>query len=262
MLFYYIMGGNFLMIDTHCHLLKEYYHNLDDTFNELKKNKINAVIVNGCDKDSNNEVLEIVKKYDMAYGAIGFHPTELENIEDDDLKWLEDNLQKDKIVAIGEIGLDYHYENTNKEKQKYFFKKQLLLAQKYDKPVIIHSRDAILDTYNILSSIKVRGVLHCYSGSLEMAKEFTKIGYFLGIGGIITFKNAKNIIEVIKNIDSKYILLETDSPYLSPEPYRGQINTPVYLKYILEKISEIKNVDFKEMERITNLNARRLFDFK
>lgn len=137
-----------------------------------------------------------------------------------------------------------------------------MLAQKYDKPVIIHSRDAILDTYNILSSIKVRGVLHCYSGSLEMAKEFTKIGYFLGIGGIVTFKNAKNIIEVIKNIDSKYILLETDSPYLSPEPYRGQINTPVYLKYILEKISEIKNVDFKEMERITNLNARRLFDFK
>ena len=250
------------MIDTHCHLLKEYYTNLDNTFKELKENNIDAVIVNGCDKTSNIEVLEIIKKYDIAYGAIGFHPTELTNIKEDDLKWLEINLQKDKIVAIGEIGLDYHYENTDKEKQKYFFKRQLLLAQKYNKPVIIHSRDAIQDTYNILSSVKVKGVLHCYSGSLEMAKEFTKIGYFLGIGGIITFKNAKNIIEVIKNIDSKYILLETDSPYLAPEPYRGQINSPVYLKYILEKISEIKNIDYKEMEKMTNYNARCLFDFK
>ena len=250
------------MIDTHCHLLKEYYPNLDNTFKELKENNIDAVIVNGCDKTSNIEVLEIIKKYDIAYGAIGFHPTELTNIKEDDLKWLEINLQKDKIVAIGEIGLDYHYENTDKEKQKYFFKRQLLLAQKYNKPVIIHSRDAIQDTYNILSSVKVKGVLHCYSGSLEMAKEFTKIGYFLGIGGIITFKNAKNIIEVIKNIDSKYILLETDSPYLAPEPYRGQINSPVYLKYILEKISEIKNIDYKEMEKMTNYNARCLFDFK
>ena len=250
------------MIDTHCHLLKEYYTNLDNTFKELKENNIDAVIVNGCDKTSNIEVLEIIKKYDIAYGAIGFHPTELTNVKEDDLKWLEINLQKDKIVAIGEIGLDYHYENTDKEKQKYFFKRQLLLAQKYNKPVIIHSRDAIQDTYNILSSVKVKGVLHCYSGSLEMAKEFTKIGYFLGIGGIITFKNAKNIIEVIKNIDSKYILLETDSPYLAPEPYRGQINSPVYLKYILEKISEIKNIDYKEMEKMTNYNARCLFDFK
>lgn len=250
------------MIDTHCHLLKEYYPNLDNTFKELKENNIDAVIVNGCDKTSNIEVLEIIKKYDIAYGAIGFHPTELTNVKEDDLKWLEINLQKDKIVAIGEIGLDYHYENTDKEKQKYFFKRQLLLAQKYNKPVIIHSRDAIQDTYNILSSVKVKGVLHCYSGSLEMAKEFTKIGYFLGIGGIITFKNAKNIIEVIKNIDSKYILLETDSPYLAPEPYRGQINSPVYLKYILEKISEIKNIDYKEMEKMTNYNARCLFDFK
>lgn len=250
------------MIDTHCHLLKEYYPNLDNTFKELKENNIDAVIVNGCDKTSNIEVLEIIKKYDIAYGAIGFHPTELTNVKEDDLKWLEINLQKDKIVAIGEIGLDYHYENTDKEKQKYFFRRQLSLAQKYNKPVIIHSRDAIQDTYNILSSVKVKGVLHCYSGSLEMAKEFTKIGYFLGIGGIITFKNAKNIIEVIKNIDSKYILLETDSPYLAPEPYRGQINSPVYLKYILEKISEIKNIDYKEMEKMTNYNARCLFDFK
>ena len=250
------------MIDTHCHLLKEYYPNLDNTFKELKENNIDAVIVNGCDKTSNIEVLEIIKKYDIAYGAIGFHPTELKNVKEDDLKWLEINLQKDKIVAIGEIGLDYHYENTDKEKQKYFFRRQLSLAQKYNKPVIIHSRDAIQDTYNILSSVKVKGVLHCYSGSLEMAKEFTKIGYFLGIGGIITFKNAKNIIEVIKNIDSKYILLETDSPYLAPEPYRGQINSPVYLKYILEKISEIKNIDYKEMEKMTNYNARCLFDFK
>ena len=250
------------MIDTHCHIYKEYYENFDILFKNLKDNNIDAVIVNGCNKKSNLEILETIKKYNLAYGAIGFHPTELNDVNDENLKWLDENLNNEKIVAIGEIGLDYHYDDTDKEKQQYFFKQQLLLAQKHNLPVIIHCRDAIQDTYNILKEIKVRGVLHCYSGSLEMAREFTKLGYFLGIGGIITFKNAKNIIEVIKNIDSKYILLETDSPYLTPEPYRGKKNSPLYLKYILEKIAIIKGIDLKYMEKITNLNAVRLFDFK
>ena len=250
------------MIDTHCHLYNEYYEDLDKLIDKLKVSDIDAVIVNGCDMKSNKEVLQLIKKYDIVYGAIGFHPTELNNITDKDLDWLVDHINDPKIVAIGEIGLDYHYENTDKEKQQYFFKKQLEIAKKYNKPVIIHTRDSIQDTYNIVKNSGCKGSIHCYSGSLEMAKEFIKVGFCLGIGGIITFKNAKNIIEVIKNIDEEYILLETDSPYLTPEPYRKLRNDPSYLKVILEKICLIKSKDLKELKKIINNNAIRTFDFK
>ena len=208
------------MIDTHCHLYSEYYDNLDELINKLKESDIKAVIVNGCDMKSNKEILELTKKYDIVYGALGFHPTELDNVTDEDLNWLEKHINDSKILAVGEIGLDYHYDDTDKEKQKYFFEKQLEIAKKYNKPVIIHTRDSIQDTYNIVKDSKCMGSIHCYSGSLEMAKEFIKVGFCIGIGGIVTFKNAKNIIEVIKNIDEEYILLETDRPYLTPEPYR------------------------------------------
>lgn len=250
------------MIDTHCHLYSEYYDNLDELIDKLKDNNIEAVIVNGCDMKSNKEILELTKKYDIVYGALGFHPTELDNVTDEELHWLEKHINDSKIVAVGEIGLDYHYDDTDKEKQKYFFEKQLEIAKKYNKPVIIHTRDSIQDTYNIVKDSKCKGSIHCYSGSLEMAKEFIKVGFCIGIGGIVTFKNAKNIIEVIKNIDEEYILLETDSPYLTPEPYRKYKNDSSYLKIILEKICSIKSKDFMELKEVTTNNAIRIFDFK
>ena len=250
------------MIDTHCHLYSEYYDNLDELINKLKESDIKAVIVNGCDMKSNKEILELTKKYDIVYGALGFHPTELDNVTDEDLNWLEKHINDSKILAVGEIGLDYHYDDTDKEKQKYFFEKQLEIAKKYNKPVIIHTRDSIQDTYNIVKDSKCKGSIHCYSGSLEMAKEFIKVGFCIGIGGIVTFKNAKNIIEVIKNIDEEYILLETDSPYLTPEPYRKYKNDSSYLKIILEKICSIKSKDFMELKEVTTNNAIRIFDFK
>ena len=250
------------MIDTHCHLYSEYYDNLDELIDKLKESDIKAVIVNGCDMKSNKEILELTKKYDIVYGALGFHPTELDNVTDEDLNWLEKHINDSKILAVGEIGLDYHYDDTDKEKQKYFFEKQLEIAKKYNKPVIIHTRDSIQDTYNIVKDSMCTGSIHCYSGSLEMAKEFIKVGFCIGIGGIVTFKNAKNIIEVIKNIDEEYILLETDSPYLTPEPYRKYKNDSSYLKIILEKICSIKLKDFNELKEVTTNNAIRIFDFK
>lgn len=250
-----------MFIDTHCHLYDEYYSDMDRVIQNAVKNNVKRVIVNGCDMKSNKEVLELIKKYDIVYGALGFHPSELDGISDEELKWLDDNLDNSKIVAVGEIGLDYHYDETDREKQQYFFRKQLEIAKKHNLPVIVHSRDSIQDTYNILKDSSVKGVLHCYSGSLEMAREFIKIGYFLGVGGIITFKNAKNIINVINNIGLEYILLETDSPYLAPEPYRGRTNEPAYIPIIASKIAALKGVSISEVERITTGTARGIFDF-
>lgn len=247
------------MVDTHCHLYYEYYDDLDVIINKIKDFGIRAVIVNGCDMKTNKEVLELVNKYDIVYGALGFHPTELNDLEEDFL-WLEDHINDNKIVALGEIGLDYHYADTNKDKQIDVFKRQLEIANKYDKPVIVHSRDSIGDTYNILRESGCRGSIHCYSGSLEMAREFIKIGFYLGIGGIVTFKNAKNIIDVIKNVDLKYILVETDSPYLSPEPFRGKKNDSSNIVIILEKIALLKGIDKNVVFNTIDDNVKRLFD--
>ena len=249
------------MIDTHAHLYNEYYEDLDKTIADIKASGVKKVIVNGCDMKSNLEVLELVKKYDIVYGAIGFHPTELNDDINDSLIFLENHINDEKIVAIGEIGLDYHYDDTNKEKQINAFKKQLKIAEKYKKPVIVHSRDAIQDTYDILFNYNVVGSIHSFSGSLEMAREFIKNGFYIGIGGVCTFNNAKNIVQVIENINLSYILLETDSPYLTPVPYRGQTNTPAYIPIIAKKISEIKKVSLDEVVKATTDNATGLFDF-
>lgn len=249
------------MIDTHCHIYNEYYDDIPALIDEIKKAGIDKIIVNGCDMRTNLEVLEIVKKYDIIYGALGFHPTELDDYNDDCLKWLDEHINDDKIVAVGEIGLDYHYDDTDKDKQIDAFKKQLDIARKYKKPIIVHSRDSIKDTYDILCNYNLNGSIHCFSGSLEMAKEFIKLGYYIGIGGVSTYKNAKNIINVLENISLAYILLETDSPYLSPEGKRGEKNTPANIPLIVKKISEVKNVLNEEVISVTTDNANRLFDF-
>lgn len=250
-----------MFIDTHCHVFSEYYDNIDEVVNQCKKNNVNRIIVNGCDINSNKEVLELVNKYDVIYGAIGFHPTELDDFKDEYFEFLENNISNPKIVAIGEIGLDYYYDNTDKNKQKEIFKRQLDIANKYNKPIIVHSRNSIQDTYNILKEYNLFGSIHCFSGSVEMAREFIKIGYKLGIGGIITYKNAKNIREVVKNIDLSHILLETDSPYLTPVPYRGKSNSPEYIPLIANTIADIKNISINDVSEVTTASAEEIFDF-
>ncbi|MCI6847793.1 MAG: TatD family hydrolase [Erysipelotrichaceae bacterium] len=250
-----------MFIDTHCHISKEYFDDIPNLIDKIVKSGVNKVIVNGCDMKSNLEVLELVEKYDIVYGALGFHPTELDDFSDEQLIWLEKNINNKKIVAIGEIGLDYHYDNTDKVKQKEVFEKQLQIASKYHKPVIVHSRDAINDTYNIISKYNVIGSLHCFSSSKEMAERFIKLGFYIGIGGVCTYKNAKEIKEVIKAIDLEYIILETDTPYLSPEPVRKEKNTPCNIPIIASYIASLKDVDLSIVSRVTSANASRLFDF-
>lgn len=248
-----------MFTDTHCHIFSEYYENIDDVLNKAKNINISRVINNGCDHKSNVEVLEQIKKYNDMYGAIGIHPEVVDTCQESDLKFIEDNLNNPKIVAIGEIGLDYHYTKENKDKQIKLFETQLALAEKYHLPVIIHSREATEDTINTLKKFKVTGVIHSFSGSLETANIYIKMGFSLGINGVITFKNSK-LKDVIEKIDLKNIILETDSPYLAPTPHRGERNEPANISLIAKFISELKNINLSQVSIITNNNIKRIFD--
>lgn len=250
-----------MFIDTHLHFSKDYYEDLQKIYQQALDNNIIKLITSGCDKQGVKEINDIVNKYEAVFAVVGFHPSE-KGINDNDISVLEKTiLDNSKIVAIGEIGLDYYYNKDEKSKneQKRLFIKQLDLAHKLNKPVVIHMRDATEDIINILSKYHLKGVIHCFSGSYETAKTFIKMGYKLGIGGIVTFKNS-HLPEVIKKIALEDILLETDSPYLSPEPFRGQKNSPINIIYIAKKIAEIKNIDIAEVGKITTNNAYQLFD--
>jgi len=247
-----------IFTDTHCHIFSEYYPNIDNLLDNAQKNNIIKMINNGTDLKSNKEVLEISEKHGQISPAIGFHPEDIDHFDTNNLKIIEKNI--DKIIAIGEIGLDYHYENSNREKQKDLFELQLSLAEKYHLPVIVHSRDATEDTINILKKYPtVRGSIHCFSGSLETAQNYIKMGYKLGIGGVLTFKNS-NLYKVIEQISLNDIILETDSPYLTPEPYRGKQNEPSNIIFIAKRICEIKNISLEELSKITEKNVREIFD--
>jgi len=247
-----------MMIDTHCHLSRKDYDNLEEIIERMNEN---IIIVSGTNDETNKEVIELIDKYPNIYGVIGIHPEEANNYTLESLKFIEENINNPKIVGIGEIGLDYYWVKDNKDKQIDLFIKQIELANKYNKTIVIHSRDAINDTYNILKEhLKTKAVMHCYSSSLEMAKKFIDLGIKLGIGGVLTFKNSKVLKEVVENIDIKNILLETDSPYLTPEPYRGKKNEPYNVLYVAKKIAEIKNIELEEVLEITSKNAIEQFD--
>ena len=245
-----------MLIDTHCHLSSEDYENVE----EIIKNMDGIMIVSGCSDKTNKEVLRLVESYSNVYGTIGIHPGDVDTITEESFKLIEDNINNPKIVGIGEIGLDYYWVKDNKEKQIEVFKKQLDLATKYNKAVVIHSRDSIQNVFDILKEYKLKGSIHCFNSSLEMAKEFIKLGYKIGVGGVVSFKNAKKLQDIVMELDLKHILLETDSPFLTPEPYRGKKNEPSYVYYVAKKISELKDIDIKEVIRITGENAIREFD--
>ena len=238
-----------MIIDTHCHVIDLEYDNIDEIINRFKDN---IMIISGYDSISNRNVIDIVKKYKNVYGTLGFHPSEVDKFNDEEFNYIKNNINNSKIVGIGEIGLDYHYGLNNKEKQIKMFKSLLDLAQSENISVVIHTRDAAQDTMNILKNYKLKVDIHCFGYSLEIAKECIKRGYRLGIGGVLTFKNSKKLVEIVSNIPIENILLETDSPYLTPEPFRGKKNEPFYLSYVIDKISEIK--------KITTKNAKEQFD--
>ena len=248
------------MIDTHCHVYEEEMSNYKDIIDECEKQNI-SMIVNAVDIESSKDVINLSKTYKNVYSAIGLNYDTIDRVEENDLIELEELIKSEKIVAIGEIGLDYYWTKDNKDKQIKYFKEQLKLSKKYDLPVIVHARESVQDVYDILKEMDIhKGSMHCYSGSLEMAKEFIKLGFKIGIDGPITYKNNKKGIEVVKNIDLKDILLETDSPYLSPEPNRGKQNSPFNLIYIAEKIAEIKEVSVEEVIESTTNTAKELYN--
>ena len=248
-----------MIIDTHCHLDIKDYDNLEEV---IKNMEGNYMIASGYNLESNKHVIELVNKYDNIFGTIGLHPSDVTEDYESDLLFIESNINNPKIVGVGEIGLDYYWEKDNKELQKEVFIKQIELARKYNKTIVIHSREAILDTYNILDEYlgNNKAVLHCYSSNIEMAKRFKKFNIKFGIGGVLTFKNSSKLKEVVKELDLSDLLLETDSPYLTPEPYRGKKNEPSYTKYVAEAIAKIKEVEYEEVLEITTKNAISQFD--
>ena len=249
-----------MFIDTHCHLSKEYYDDIESVLEENKKVDVTKLIVSGCDKESIVESFSLADQYDSILLTIGYHPSEADTITDNDLLLLREQLNNEKVVGIGEIGLDYHYGKDNILKQKELFRYQLSLAEKLSMPVVIHSRDATMDTINILKEYpEVKGIIHCFSGSLETANIYISMGYKLGIGGVVTFKNS-NLFKVVQSVGLDNIVLETDAPYLAPEPYRGKLNSSKYIPVIAERIAELLAVSVEEVARVTTKNAVYMFD--
>ena len=251
------------IFDTHAHYDDEAFN--DDRYellDILPQNGIKYVINQSVNLETSRFSIELAKKYPYIYAAVGIHP---ENIaENENVNDVRELAKNEKVVAIGEIGLDYYYDSTNKDLQLKYFKAQLLLANDLNLPVVIHDREAHKDTLDTLKSINVSnaGVIHCFSGSVEMAKELLKLGYYLGFDGPITFKNAKTALDVLKYAPLDRILIETDSPYLTPAPFRGKRNNSMYLEYVINKISEIKGFSPEGIANSTMNNAKTLFKIK
>ena len=225
---------------------------------------VSPIINVGASIDSTKATIELAKSHDYIYAAVGVHPSDIEDLNEESFMWLRAQTSYEKTVAIGEIGLDYYWDKEPEvqKAQRYWFGRQLELAREVELPVIIHSRDAAEDTVKVMkehNAQELSGVIHCYSYSKEMAKEFVKMGYFIGVGGVVTFKNAKKLVETVQEIPIESILLETDCPYMAPEPNRGTRNDSSNIPFIIEKIAEIKGISKEDVERITEENAYRLF---
>ncbi len=246
-------------VDTHAHITKKYYKNIDKIINDAEVEGVKYVINSGSDAYSNKELLKLSKKYKHMYITLGIHPHEATTYKEEDIKYIEKHLNNKKVIAIGEIGLDYHYGKDTKEEQIKLFKMQLKIAEKNNLPVVIHARDSHSDVLNILKDYKIKGVIHSYSDSLTVAKKYIKAGFLLGINGIVTFNNS-NLKLVLKEVPLDKIILETDSPYLSPTPFRGSQNEPKNIKIIAEYIAPLYKIDLKEFSLIINNNIKTVFD--
>ncbi len=248
------------IFDSHAHYTDKAYN--DDRkilLDSLKESGICGVINCGADLDSSQKSLELSEKYDYMYFSCGIHPEEVDNLPTNYIELLKTMAHHKKCVAIGEIGLDYYWRHDNKEKQKEIFKEQILLAKELDLPIIVHSRDAHQDTIEILKETKPQGVLHCFSGSVETAKEILKLGMYIGFGGALTFKNARKAIEVMEMLPLDKLLLETDCPYMAPVPMRGKRNDSSLIPYVAEKIGEIKNIPAQDVIDTATKNTKELF---
>lgn len=255
-----------MLFDTHAHLDDSRFNeDREYIINKLKEEGVEYIVNPGADIPSSLRAIELSKKYDFIYSAVGVHPHDVKDMDNDTIDVLRNLSKNEKVVAIGEIGLDYYYDNSPRDLQRKWFEEQIKLANELKLPIIIHDRDAHQDTFNIIKNTKsndIGCVLHCYSGNLELATEYVKMGCFISIAGPVTFKNNKKTLEVIREIPLEYLLIETDSPYLSPEPHRGKRNDPSYVRYVAEKIAVEKGISYEKVCSATMENAKKFFNIK
>ena len=253
-----------MIFDTHAHYDDEAFESdREELLNSMHEGGVLGIVNASADINSSLSSVKISEKYPYVFAAVGVHPENLDGLSEDYTEQIKKiATEHKKVVAIGEIGLDYHFRLDNKEKQIEVFENQVKLANSLDLPVIVHDREAHKDTFDILKKYNPKGIVHCFSGSVEMAKEIVRLGMKLGIGGVLTFKNAKTRVEVVKQIPLSHLVLETDAPYLAPVPFRGKRCNSSYIKFVAEKIAEIKNISAEEVYKETFKNALEVYNIK
>ncbi|KRG12835.1 hydrolase TatD [Virgibacillus soli] len=252
-----------MLFDTHCHVNDDQFaEDLEATMERAGTAGVQYMVVVGFDRPTIERALEIVERYDHVYASVGWHPVDAIDMQEEDLVWLEEVAAHPKVVALGEMGLDYHWDKSPKEVQKEVFRKQINLAKKLNLPIIIHNREATEDIITILKeeqAEQVGGIMHCFSGSPETAHECLAMNFYISLGGPVTFKNAKKPKEVAVQVPMDRLLVETDCPYLAPHPYRGKRNEPAYVKLVAEQIAELKGLSLQEVAQQTTANAKKVF---
>lgn len=256
-----------MLIDTHVHLnADQYVGEVDEVIKRAEDNGIEKFVVIGFDRKTINRTMELIDTYDNVYGVIGWHPVDAIDMTDEDLKWIEELSAHEKIVAIGEMGLDYHWDKSPKDVQKEVFKKQIELAKRVKLPIVIHNREATRDTINILKEMhaeEVSGIMHAFANATETElKEVLDLGFYVSLGGPVTFKNAKVPKEVAIQVPLDRLLVETDAPYLTPHPYRGKRNEPMHVKLVAEEIARLRDMTYEEIAGHTTENAKRIYNIK
>lgn len=252
-----------MLFDTHVHLnASQFAEDEEEVIKRAQSEGVENMVVVGFDKETIQGAIRIAEKYDFIYASVGWHPVDAIDMKDEDLIWIEKLAGHPKVVALGEMGLDYYWDKSPKDIQKDVFRKQIRLAKKVKLPIIIHNREATQDIVDILKeegAEEVGGIMHCFSGSIETAKECIAMNFYISFGGPVTFKNAKKPKEVATELPLEKLLIETDCPYLTPHPYRGKRNEPAYVKLVAEQIAELKGVSFEEVARQTSKNAKKVF---
>ena len=252
-----------MLFDTHVHLNAEQYEDdLQEVINRALEKGVQNMVVVGVDEPTIKKAIQIAETYDFIYASVGWHPVDAIDMTDEHLAWIEELAQHPKVVALGEMGLDYHWDKSPKEVQKDVFRRQIRLARKVNLPIIIHNRDATEDVVTILKEEHVEevgGIMHCFTGSIEVAKQCMDMNMYISFGGPVTFKNAKKPKEVATELPLDKLLIETDCPYLTPHPFRGKRNEPGYVSYVAEQIAELKGITYEELADITTANAKKLF---
>ncbi|MBM7650315.1 TatD DNase family protein [Bacillus ectoiniformans] len=253
-----------MLFDTHVHLnADQYSEDVEEVIQRAQEAGVSRMVVVGFDRSTIQKAMELVETYDFLYASVGWHPVDAIDMTDEDLEWLEELANHPKVVALGEMGLDYHWDKSPHDIQKEVFRKQIRLAKKVKLPIVIHNREATQDIVDILreeEASTVGGIMHCFSGSAEIARECIEMNFYISLGGPVTFKNAKKPKEVAVSVPLDKLLIETDCPYLAPHPYRGKRNEPAYVQLVAEEIAELKGISYEEVAKATTDNALRLFN--